>query len=562
MVSRPVGWILGALVAAGTEATTVHAAQATVRVSVDSSGAEADGPSFISSLSADGRYVAFMSAAANLVPGDGNGDWDFFVHDRVTGATERVSVDSNGNEANSGSGSYTHQSLSGDGMVVAFYSLATNLDVNDMNGFADVFVHDRRSGVTTRVSVDSYGVEGDGDSDGACISGDGRVVGFSSYADNLDLGDTNGQDDAFVRDVSIGSTERVSVDSSGNEGNGRSRLSSISSDGRYVTFFSDASNLVHRDKNGASDVFIRDRLLGTTERVSVDSNGMEGNAPSGDSSISADGRFVAFNSRAANLVPQDLNNYVDVFVRDRSAGTTTRVSVGPYGVEANADCWEPVISSDGRYVIFSTQASSLCFGDDNGFLDAYRHDMKTGETILCSVDSAGLQGNLGSAANGISSNGNVISFASLATNLVPSDGNGECDTFVHELCGTPATWSNYGAGLSGTYGVPSFTAQQFPAFGATVIVDLANSLGAPTVGLLVVGFQRANLPTHFGSDLLVLPAVIQPITFSYGGDSFTGTIPDDIDLCGVTIDLQGIELDSGAAFGVSFSQGLEFVIGN
>src|SRR5439155_932379 len=192
---------------------------------------------------------------------------------------------------------------------------------------------------TTRVSVDSSGAEGNDESYGSSISADGQIVAFESMASNLVAGDTNSYADVFVHDRSTGLTERVSVDSSGAEGNSGSYDPSISADGQIVVFQSYASNLVAGDTNGVFDIFVHDRSTGLTERVSVDSSGAEGNGYSADSSISADGQIVAFESMAKNLVAGDTNATYDVFVHDRSTGRTERVSVDSSGAEANDISW-------------------------------------------------------------------------------------------------------------------------------------------------------------------------------------------------------------------------------
>src|SRR2546430_2734284 len=168
---------------------------------------------------------------------------------------------------------------------------------------------------TKRVSVDSHGAQGIGESDGDSISADGRFVTFDSTASNLVGGDTNGVGDVFVRDRKTGKTKRVSVNSHRAQANGESFAASISADGRFVAFLSSGSNLVGGDANGAGDGFVRDRKAGKTRRVSVDSHGAQGNAASFPPSISADGRFVAFTSLANNLVAGDTNSASDIFAR-------------------------------------------------------------------------------------------------------------------------------------------------------------------------------------------------------------------------------------------------------
>src|SRR2546426_905363 len=301
----------GASPVAGATAASAGAAE---RVSVDSAGTQANGASFGQALSADGRFVAFTSVAPDLVAGDTSGAADVFAHDRQTGTTKRVSVDSAGTQAN---GDSTGVALSADGRFVAFTSVATNLVAGDTNGVTDVFVHDRQAGTTERVSVDSAGSEGNGASTGVALSADGRFVAFTSVATNLVAGDTNGVTDVFVHDRQTGTTERASVDSAGTEGNGASAGVVLSADGRYVAFTSVATNLVAGDTNGVTDVFVHDRQTGTTERVSVDSAGIEGNGASAGVALSADGRFVAFTSVATNLVARSEERRVGKECRSR-----------------------------------------------------------------------------------------------------------------------------------------------------------------------------------------------------------------------------------------------------
>jgi Tol biopolymer transport system component len=547
--------------------SAVAAAQDTSRVSVDSSGVEGDhdcDPYDAPALSADGRFVAFTSDSDNLVANDTNGFTDVFVHDRVTGTTERVSVDSSGAEANDVS---FMPSISADGQLVAFVSIASNLVAGDGNATYDVFVHDRATGATERASVDPGGGDSDNSSIHPVLSPDGSLVVFSSYAANLVAGDTNLCCDVFVHDRASGTTERVSVDSAGVEGDHDCHpyvAPALSADGRFVGFTSGADNLVAGDTNGWLDAFVHDRLSGLTERISVSTSGAQGNYMSALSSLSADGQIVAFRSGASNLVAHDTNPFWDVFVRDRSAGTTERVSVDSSGRQAKADSYWGSLSADGRLVAFGSYAANLVANDTNGAIDVFVHDRSTGSTERVSVDSSGAQADGHSAhwsAPAISADGQVVAFSSEADNLVANDTNGARDIFVHEFCSTPASWSNYGYGFPGTNGIPAFTSQQNPAFGATVTLDLANSYAFPTVGLILVGFQRTSIRSNWGGDLLVVPALTLFVTFSYGGNSFTGTIPNDRNLCGVTVDLQAIEADPGAAKGVSFTPGLELVIG-
>jgi Tol biopolymer transport system component len=538
-------------------ATGLAQAQSTARVSVTSNGAEVHQRNEWPGVSADGRSVCFLSFASNLVPHDNNGTYDVFVHDRDTGLTERVSVDSSGAEGDAIS--YGRTALSADGTIVAFPSFADNLVTGDTNRRTDVFVRDRTAGVTTRVSVDSSGTEANGTSDSPALSADGQVIAFLSDATNLVAGDTNKRLDVFVHDRSTGLTERVSVDSAGTESNGDSNWLCLSADGRFVSFESTATNLVSNDNNGYGDVFVHDRVTGITERVSVDSSGGEANHLSFFPSISSDGRFVAFESVASNLVARDTNGKFDVFVHDRATGVTKRVSVSTIGGEADSDSGGPSISADGRFVAFDSSATNLIARDTNGTVDVFVRDLTTGVTKRVSVDSSGVEADHGSGGPSISANGEVVAFASAATNLIVGDRNGWPDIFVRDRC--IALWSNYGSGFVGSRGVPALIPESDPELGSTLTVDLENSYGQATVGILVVGFVRASIPTSWGGELLVVPAFVLSVPLPAGGASASGSIVDDPALCDLTVDLQCLEVDPGSAKGVSFTPGLELVLG-
>ena len=446
--------MLSRLVGAAAVVFAVHlapaAAQVTARVSVDSAGIQGDGSSWFSSVSADGRFVAFTSEATDLVAGDTNLRNDIFVRDLQLGTTVRVSVGAGGAQGNDES---YYPSISADGRYVAFYSHSSNLVPGDTNSHSDVFVHDRQLGTTERVSLSTGGGQAGSLNEHPSISADGRYVAFGSPADNLVPGDTNFWTDVFVRDRQLGTTERVSVDSSGAQCNGSSDYPSISADGRYVVFHSHSTNLVAGDTNGVFDIFVRDRQLGTTERVSVDSGGAQGNSDSDSPSISADGRYIAFHSFASNLVAGDTNAREDIFVRDRQAGATERASVGAGGVQGNFASVSPWISADGRYVEFASFATNLVAGDTNSREDIFLRDRQLGATERVSVDSAGIQGNGHSYSGGISSDGRIVAFMSESTNLVPGDSNARTDVFVRDRVPPPME-SLCDPGVAGVAGCP------------------------------------------------------------------------------------------------------------
>ncbi len=416
-------------------ASSTARAQVTVRISVSSGGAQGTQESLAPAISADGRYVAFVSFAANLVSGDTNGHSDVFVRDRRTGTTERVNVSDSGAQANADS--FT-PSMSADGRYVAFSSFASNLVSGDTNGNLDVFVRDRQLGTTERVSVSTGGIQGNGNSAtlGQALSADGRYVAFYSDASNLVAGDTNAHTDVFVRDRQAGATDCASLAISGSVGNLDSLGSTISADGRYVVFESRAWNLVTGDTNGFMDVFVRDRQSGTTDRVSVDSAGGQADHDSGDSGmpISSDGRYVAFASGATNLVAGDTNGTSDVFVRDRQAGTTERVSVATGGAEGAGASGLPItsMSADGRFVAFTSTAANLVASDTNGSMDAFVHDRQSGTTERVSVSSSGVEANADSTGLSISADGRYVAFQSDASNLVSGDSNATRDIFLRD----------------------------------------------------------------------------------------------------------------------------------
>jgi len=413
----------------------------TERVSVASDGTQGNDDSGMNlmdnavAISADGRCVAFVSDATNLVPGDTNGADDIFVHDRVTHQTTRVSVASDGTEGTSYSGWYGPD-ISDDGRFVAFSSVARDLVPDDTNGKDDVFVHDCATGQTTRVSVGSGGTQANNESRFLCISGDGRFVAFQSYASNLVAGDTNGFGDVFVHDRQTGQTTCVSMASGGAQGNGQSgtHRPAISADGRFVAFPSDASNLVPGDTNGVTDVFVHDRQSGQTTRVSVASDGTGGDGDSWFPSLSADGRFVAFQSDAGNLVADDTNGMRDIFVHDRQTGQTARVSVATGGAEGRGDCSHSCISDDGRFVAFVT-GSALVPGDANQEEDIFVHDRATGQTARLGAGSGGGQPGVVTTRLSVNADGRFVAFDSLASDLVPNDTNGKYDVFAHDRTG-------------------------------------------------------------------------------------------------------------------------------
>lgn len=317
-----------------------------------SAGVPTNSNAFTPAISGNGRYLAFATAQA-LVDDDTDGFIDIYLYDRSTATLKRVSVATGGGQAN---GDSLRPDLSADGRYISFESGATNLVPGDTNGRSDVFRHDRVTGETVRVSVATGGGQASGLSTLAQISDDGNLVVFSSFGFELVASDANGAEDVFVRDVAAGTTTRVSVGATGSEGDLGSTQPAISGDGRFVAFTSAATNLVPGDSNAFSDVFVRDRVAGTTVRVSVSSTGGQANQSSSAASLSRDGRFVSFLSNATNLVP-GVTTSGQSYVRDLQEGTTTRpVFLGTSSRSAR-------LSDDGRYMSIYDQFAGVVIRD-------------------------------------------------------------------------------------------------------------------------------------------------------------------------------------------------------
>lgn len=457
---------------------TLNPVGRTDRVSVSSSGTQADNASYVPTLSADGRFVAFHSTASDLTPDQPRCSnavpasptrcsAQVFVHDRVGHGTSLVSVSSSGEPAD---GSASYASLSRDGRYVAFDASASNL-VPGVSG-GQVYVRDRVTGTTERVSAPASGEPGGGGGRTPAISDDGRYVVFmSSRRDLIDAPPPACNpfcpEHVYVRDRVTRTTTLVSEAHGGGYANaGISPASpiqparpTISADGRYVAFHSDATDLVRDDTNGRTDVFVRDLHTRRTELVSVDDAGTQGDNSSfgsggGGRYVSADGRYVAFWSDAKNLVPGDTNGKSDFFVRDRVSRTTTRVSVTSAGEQGEATPAAQTstqggvsLSDDGRFVSFDS--ALVLASDAPSGLQVYVRDLLRGVTTIGSVNSLGEAGRDGhSIAPALSARGDAVTFSSGAANLVANDNNTGCaavtsttancsDIFVHELVPAP-----------------------------------------------------------------------------------------------------------------------------
>lgn len=470
----------------------------TSRLSVSAEEAQGDTSSTAPAITPDGHYIAYYSAATNLVSGDTNGVSDVFVCDRISGETTRASVSSSGVQANANSRDFNKPTISANGRYVAFTSAASNLAAGDGNALADVFVRDILTGETQCASVTSTGAAGDGLSAGPAISADGRYVAFYSSSSNLVAGDTNGVYDVFVRDLQSDETTRVSVSSAGAQANGRSAVPVISADGRHVAFVSAAANLVAGDTNAADDVFVRDMQSAETTRVSVSSAGEEADAASEWPDISADGRYTTFSSSGTNLVAGDTNAADDVFVRDLQSGEITRVSVSSADVQANGDSRMPSISADGTCVGFTSYATNLVSSDGAGVRDVFVRDLAAGQTMRASVSTLGGEANWHSSWAALSEDGRYVAFASGASNLVSDDTNGVDDVFVRDrmisgsamaLTSSSRTLSASGARYTLT---GSLTSSGTPLAGRRVVLQTATSDAGPWTDTAVAATTGAG----------------------------------------------------------------------
>jgi Tol biopolymer transport system component len=425
-----VAGLVAAQAAAGAGWTaTAQAAPSTTRVSVSSAGQQGNAASGGSiSVSRDGTLIAFSSVATNFASGITEGQ--VYVRDKTRGTTEIVSTPTGGGLPN---GDALEPSISEDGRFVAFRSEAANLVPGDTNGTDDVFVKDRVTGVTTRISVSGTGAQGNGFSGAPAISGDGRFVAFHSAASNLVLGDTNGFDDIFVKDRTTGTITRASLSATRSQSKHHSSFPSISRDGSRVTFESAAANLVGSDGNSTTDVFVADQrhvLL----RASSDPLGNAGDLSSRDAEISADGRSVVYESRATTLVPGDTNARTDIYRHDVLSRVTTLVSKAAGGGLSNGDSRGPAISADGRRVAYNSAATNLVGRDANGAtLDVFVTDLAApagAQNTLVSVATGGAAADGASAGAALSANGLVTAYRSSATNLVSGDTNRVTDVFA------------------------------------------------------------------------------------------------------------------------------------
>jgi Tol biopolymer transport system component len=505
-------------------------AQVTQRVSVTTSGKQSNYHSFTPAISADGRYVLFTSDATNLVPRDENGLYDVFLRDRREGTTELVSVSSTGEQANS----YCNSgAISADGRFVAFYGTASNLAPGDTNTYGDVFVRDRSSGTTELVSFGSIGIH----SGEPSISADGRYVAFVSGI--------HGFPRVFVRDRQSGALEVASGPLSDTQqpSDTFSGDATISADGSCVAFSSYVNDLAPGDTDGFPDVFVYDRRTEILECVSVSSRGVQGGRLSFSPSLSADGSIVAFASFGANLVPDDTNQDVDVFVRDRAGGRTDRVSVDPNGIEGNGPSYAPILSGDGRYLAFTSEATNLVPNDTNGAPDVFVRDLVSGTTERVNLSWNGAEGDHAcfGCLGKISENGRFVVFDSFASNFVPGDTNGWLDVFVRDLapesfvvlcepgisgamrcpCSNPPAGPERGCDNSAATGGASLSARGGDFLSSDSLVFTTSNESPGASSLLLQGSRSLRVGAAFGHGVRCVAGSLRRL---YTGSATGGSI--------------------------------------
>ncbi len=417
-------------------------AQVTERIHLDSQGVQAAGESLGPLISAGGRFVGFSSSAPLLVPGDTNDRYDAFVRDRVNGSTSQVNLSSSGVPANRHS--YL-SAISTEGRFVVFHTHANNLAPGVTTFEHQVYLRDLHLGTTECMSTTSWGAGGNGMSVFGALSDDGRFVAFLSRATDLGVGVASGViDQVYVRDRSTGDLECASSDTNGQHADASCSRPRVSPDGRFVTFSTLATNLAP-GTGGFSQAYLRDRQTGVLEVLSLDLGGSpaQGNSSS-PSAPSADGRYVAFQSVAGTLTPGGGNGHSQIYVRDRFSGTSELISVAGGGAPGNGASQGAGLTPDGRFVIFQSAASDLVAGDTNGTLDVFVRDRLLGITTRISIATDGSEAaapcELGFSGGGISADGRSVGFESTAPNLVVADTNGARDTFVHDrFDGIPIT---------------------------------------------------------------------------------------------------------------------------
>lgn len=484
------------------------------------------------------------------------------LHDRIAGTVEVLSTRPDGAVADGGA---RDVDITQDGRFVAFSMATYEIDPADDAAGADIYVHDTWTGVTTRASVD-LALPPQFESYDAIepsIADDGTIVAFTVVP--YDPPFTTGRKRIYLRDLAAGTTSELPAGLDGGPLDDDASAPDMTGDGRFVAFESIASNVVPEDPD-SSDVFVLDRASGVVELVSVDLGGAAGNA-SYLPKLSADGSCVLFTSIATDLVAFDhpvVWPHGCAYVRDRAAGTTELVARRADGDPLNDGSGGQQLSACGRFVIFASSATDL---DVDTFLtgswdQVFSWDRQRAVLRLLSVAADGDEAERGASACALAADGSLVVFSTASMNLGAPSVNDGILIGHDRLVEHAAAWSNYGAGWPGTLGVPQLVCTTEPVLSTDLVVHVDHSAGTPYgIGFLLLGTTPAQIPTRLGGELLVVPLASLPIVLFKGGTDLVETLPYDAALAGLVLYAQVLELDDGASNGVSFTPGLELHLG-
>ena len=403
-------------------------------ISTSDAGVKGDGPSENPAIPSDASRVAFRSEATNLDPLDPDAISDEYVKDVLTGDLTLVSTNDSGVKAN---GYSANPVFSADGTTLAFRSGASNLVPEDPDTTFDIYVKDLGTGEIALASTSDEGVKGDNASYNPYLSRDGTKVAFRSGATNLDPLDRDRKQDVYVKDMATGDLVLAST-TSGNDtkGNGASGNPALSADGTRIAFYSESTNLVPEDTEPGPDIFVKDLATGAIVLASTSATGVNGNGKSILPHLSSDGTKVAFVSSATNLHPDDRDSVSDVYVKDLVTGEISLASTTEGGRKGNSHSESPYLSADGARVAFRSGSTNLDPGDTDDLRDLYVKDLSTGDLVLVSTSSSGVKGNAVSENPALSADGSSVSFYSFATNLHPDDSDTHPDVYLKQIDGS------------------------------------------------------------------------------------------------------------------------------
>jgi hypothetical protein len=528
------------------------------QISVSTTGTHVYGSA--ASLDDAGNRVVFWSSAPNLVPVDTNNTWDIFVRDRTSATTTLASVSSTGVQTNASS---WNPSISGDGELVAFTTTASTLIPALANGSSQLYVHEVDTGVTEMVSLTPGGTAGNGFSSISSFSYDGRFVAFTSSSTDLVAANVGTGSHVYVRDRLLGTTQWVSQPPSGTPSGFGSSGGKISRDGRYVTFQSWDDGLVTNDNNGLPDAFRADLLLGTIELVSVHPNGFSANGGAGLSSLSGDGRFVSFQSKNDWLAPNQVGSGENVYLRDLDKQLTRLVAATGYGAVGTTD-----VSDDGRIVTWPLITSIVPAPGAVPLDNVFYRDMWQGGAPVNLTKNA----NDVCVGGPISADGRIIVMDTWSTNLgTPNVGVGvitatlPCRSAV-SYCPQDLTSGGCAPAVSGI-GTPSVSMGSF---------DVQASAMPGKVNGLFFWSTVSDIPPFWGvqtkARCVLSPAVRTGIQ-STGGTKgvcdgaltldwfdWASSHPAKAPTVGTTVYVQGWFRDTGAASNTAFTPALAFSI--